>query len=90
MAKGEGRPLSLEQHRRRRMMTQRALAKAARCGQQTIVSIERGRRLTRFDTMRRIAAALEVEPAEVSEFADILQGERPARERAGDAEEGEG
>lgn len=90
MAKRETRPLTLEQHRRWRMMTQRDLAKAAKCGQQTIVSIERGGRSTRFDTMRRISAALGVEPRDVAEFRRAIEidFERPARDRANDGENG--
>lgn len=80
--------MTLEQHRRRRMMTQRDLADAASCGQQTIVSIERGRRATRFETMQRISRALGVEPTDVAEFATMLTAERPARDRAGNGEDG--
>lgn len=52
-------------HRRRRGMTQEALAKAARLSPDMIGKIETGANGARFPAIERIAAALEVDPAEL-------------------------
>lgn len=52
-------------HRRRRGITQEALAKAARLSSDMIGKIETGATGARFPAIERIAAALEVDPAEL-------------------------
>jgi transcriptional regulator with XRE-family HTH domain len=48
--------------RQRRMLTQRELADAAGVDQGTIVRVERGGFTPRFSTLRKLAAALKIEP----------------------------
>lgn len=63
----------LEELRRRRPLTQAELAEASLVSEATIRAIENGyaRRL-RPKTMRAIAAALEVAPADIDEFRESL------------------
>lgn len=65
---------SLEEHRRRAFLTIRALAERAQVNSGTIVDIEHGRTAPRFQTMQKIAAALGVDPLEVAEFAQAIEG----------------
>lgn len=67
------RPLG--DHRRRQMLTIRALADRAGASTSTIVAIEHGTKTPRFGTMQKIADALGVEPMAVSEFAAIIEGQ---------------
>ena len=64
---------SLRELRAARLLSVRALAERASVSPRTIVQIEAGRLTPRFVTMRKIATALGVEPAEVSEFAAAIQ-----------------
>ncbi len=66
------RARTLRQVRAARMLTVRALAQAAGCSPYTVHQVEMGRRVPQFDTIRRLAAALEVEPAEIVEFRRAL------------------
>lgn len=59
---------SLREIRLRRMWSQRDLAQQAGVAQKTIVDLELGRSEPRLQTMRKLAAALGVEPLEVYEF----------------------
>jgi DNA-binding XRE family transcriptional regulator len=59
--------------RARRMHTIRSLSAAAGVAQKTIVDIEAGRLTPQFGTMRKIAAALGVEPTEVAEFVTAIE-----------------
>ena len=52
----------LRQLRRERLLTQRQLAKRAGISLSTVVNLERSHTEPRFETIRRIAAALEVDP----------------------------
>jgi transcriptional regulator with XRE-family HTH domain len=63
---------SLREMRVRRPMTIRELAAAASVTPKTIVAIEAGRSRPRPGTMRRIAAALDAEPSQITEFADAM------------------
>jgi DNA-binding XRE family transcriptional regulator len=63
---------SLNEMRLRNLMTIRELAAAAEVSTKTIVDIEAGRTTPRPGTMRRIAAALEVEPVAIDEFAAAI------------------
>lgn len=65
--------------RRRRLLTQRALAQKAGTTQATIVALELGRATPRIQTMQKIAAALNVEPVDVEEFERAIEGESKTR-----------
>jgi transcriptional regulator with XRE-family HTH domain len=64
--------LPLSAIRRRQLLTIRDLAERAHCSKQTIVGIEHGQQVPHPGTMRRIAAALEVAPETVAEFAAAM------------------
>ena len=51
-----------------RLLSMRQLAKLAGLSPTTIYLIESGRRLPQYETMRRLAEALRVEPGDVEEF----------------------
>ncbi len=63
---------SLGQVRRERLLTIRGLAAVANCAPRTIQEIERGARTPQPGTIRRLAAALEVDPAQVREFRAVM------------------
>ncbi len=58
-----------------RLLSTRALAEKAGTSNKTIVQIENGKQLPTFRTMKRLSAALEVDPLEIAEFAAAI-GER--------------
>ena len=60
--------------RRRRLLTQRALAEKAGITQATLVSLELGKATPRIQTMQKIAIALEVDPLEIVEFNRAIEG----------------
>ncbi len=64
---------TLRELRTGRLLTIRDLAEAAGVATRTIVQIEAGRLTPRFVTMRKIAAALGVEPSAVTEFAAAIE-----------------
>ena len=59
---------SLQEHRIRRLWSQRELARRADVAERTIVNAERGHRQPRLLTMRRIANALQTDWTEIDEF----------------------
>jgi len=59
--------------RRRKLLTQRALADMAGVTQATIVALELGKATPRIQTMRKIATALDVEPMEIAEFNRAIE-----------------
>jgi transcriptional regulator with XRE-family HTH domain len=63
---------SLREIRLNRMWSQRDLAQQARVAQKTIVDLELRRNEPRLLTMRKLAAALGVEPLEVDEFRKAI------------------
>ena len=67
---------TLRQARAERMLTVRALARAAGCSPHTVHQVETGRRVPQFATIRRLAEALGVQPAEIAEFRPALLLER--------------
>ena len=69
---------SLREIRLNRMWSQRDLAQHARVAQKTIVDLELRRSEPRLLTMRKLAAALEVEPLEVDEFRQAIEGKAAA------------
>lgn len=64
----------LREVRVRRLWSQRELASRADVTQKTIVDLERGRTEPRLQTMRKLAAALGVEPLEIDEFRQAIEG----------------
>ena len=68
---------TLKQARSAKMLTVRDLATLAGCAPNTVHQVEVGLRRPRFDTIKRLSAALGVEPAEVAEFrrALMLEGD---------------
>ncbi len=64
---------TLREVRARRLHTYRSLAAAAGCATKTIGDIEAGRIVPQYGTMRKIAAALGVEPTEITEFASAIE-----------------
>ena len=63
---------TLKQHRLRKVWTIRDLAAEAGVSQQSIVKAEAGK-MIRLGTMKKMARALDVDPWEVAEFADMLE-----------------
>ena len=59
--------------RRRRLLTQRALADKAGVTQATIVALELGKATPRILTMRKIATALDVDPMDIAEFNRAIE-----------------
>ncbi len=59
---------TLEQLRRERLLTIRALAAEAGVSTRTVVQVEHGKRTPQPGTIKRLSAALGVEPARVREF----------------------
>ncbi len=64
---------TLREWRAARLLTIRDLAAKANVANQTIVQIEHGRISPRLSTMRRLSEALDVGPAEISEFNDAIR-----------------
>lgn len=56
-----------------RALSQRDLAARAGVAPKTVVDLEMGRQEPRLRTIRRLAAALGVEPAEVDEFRRAIE-----------------
>ncbi len=64
--------VTLRQARVARMLTIRALAVAAGCSSTTVHEVETGKRVPRFDTIRRLSRAVGVEPINIVEFRQAL------------------
>ncbi|MDQ3692781.1 MAG: helix-turn-helix domain-containing protein [Chloroflexota bacterium] len=56
-----------------RALSQRDLAERAGVTQKTVLDLELGRQEPRLRTIRRIATAFGVEPAEIDEFREALE-----------------
>lgn len=69
------RPVPLATMRRRRLLTQRALAEKAGITHAALVALELGRATPRIQTMNKIATALDVAPMDIAEFKRAI--ERP-------------
>ena len=63
----------LKEQRRRALLTQAELAERSGVAEVTINRIEKGRHQPRFSTVRKLAAALNVQPA------DLMEDEGKAR-----------
>lgn len=64
---------TLEQLRRERLLTIRGLALAASCSPRTVLQVEHGQRTPHPGTIKRLSAALGVEPAQVREFRAAMK-----------------
>ena len=64
---------TLREARIRRLWSIRELAKRAEVSPRTIVQAEAGRLVPRYSTMRKIAAALDMEPTTIAEFAQAVE-----------------
>ncbi len=73
---------TLRQARTQRLLTIRGVAKRAGVSPTTIQTAELGRRQPHFDTMRKIAAVLGVEPSAITEFRAAIEGLAEGKEAA--------
>jgi transcriptional regulator with XRE-family HTH domain len=70
--------------RRRKLLTQRELAERAGVALSTLYAIETGRHQPQMRIIRKIAAALDVDPLEVDEFRrTVAPDESEQRQAAG-------
>ncbi|HEV2123192.1 MAG TPA: helix-turn-helix transcriptional regulator [Chloroflexota bacterium] len=65
---------TLKEARAARLLTVRGLAQLAGVAPSTVYLIERGRSMPRFSVIGKIAAALDVKPGEIAEFAAAMNG----------------
>lgn len=86
MGTGSGEVRPLREWRAARFWTLRELSEQSRVSVNTIFNLEHGLKIPRFSTVRKIAAALGVEPLQIAEVAE-LRGEG-AREGTRDNEAG--
>ena len=63
---------TLREERVRRLLTVRSLAERAGVAPTTVHLIETGRRRPQFLTIERLSRALEIDPAEITEFRKVL------------------
>ena len=61
-----------------RALSQRDLARAAGVTQKTVLDLELGRKEPHLKTIRKLAGALGVEPAEVDEFRRAIEAKAAA------------
>ncbi len=77
--------LTLKEARAERLLTVRALAERAGVAFSTVHLIETGKSVPRFEVIRKLSAALEVDPRDITEFAaaieDIAEGKSNHRRR---------
>lgn len=62
-----------------RLYSIRGLARAAGISPASVLDAEAGKRLPRLDTIRKLAATLEVDPSAVVEFAAAIEAARAGR-----------
>jgi transcriptional regulator with XRE-family HTH domain len=60
----------LREWRRRRLLSQRDLAKKAKVGLSTIVRVEKGGYRPTMRTLRKLAKALDIEPDQLVDWGD--------------------
>ena len=56
-----------------RILSYRQLAELSGVTPKTLVDIEHGKRLAHYETIRKVSAALNVAPLDVTEFANALE-----------------
>lgn len=78
---------SLREWRAEKLLTIRDLAARANVANQTIVQIEHGRISPRLRTMRRLSEALDVDPADITEFDDAIKRSLDQAETADETDE---
>ena len=66
--------IALREARIRKLLTVRGLAKLADISPVTLQDIEAGRRTPQPGTLRKLAAALELDPGEGAEFRRAIEG----------------
>lgn len=64
---------TLKEWRARRLLTVRGLAESAGVAPATVYLVENGKSEPTFRVVRALSRALEVEPAEVTEFAAVIE-----------------
>jgi DNA-binding Xre family transcriptional regulator len=64
---------TLREWRADRLISVEDLARAAGVSNKTIVQLEHGRQTATFRTMRRLCGALNVQPGDVTEFAEAQE-----------------
>ncbi len=64
---------TLREARARRLLSVRALADLAGVSKTTIQLVEAGQRAPHYGTIRKLAAALEVDPLEIAEFQAAIE-----------------
>ncbi len=69
---------TLRELRLARALSQRDLAEQAGVTQKTVLDLELGRKEPLLQTIRKLAAALGVEPAEVDEFRRAIEAKAAA------------
>ncbi len=71
---------TLREWRTSRLLGTQALSEKSGVTKKTIIQIEHGRQLPRFGTIQKLSQALEVEPGDVTEFAQAIaeSAEAPA------------
>lgn len=76
---------TLKEARAERLLTLRALAERAGVAFSTVHLIETGKSVPRFEVIKKLSAALDVEPKDIAEFAaaieDVAEGKRNHRRR---------
>ena len=65
--------VSLREARLRRLLSLQALAQRAGVAVNTVHFAETGRQVPRFASMRKIAAALDLEPTDIDEFREAIE-----------------
>jgi transcriptional regulator with XRE-family HTH domain len=71
--KGDGMK-TLREWRLERLLSVGELARRSGITKKTLIDLEYGRRSNaHYDTIRQVSAALDVQPAEITEFASVLE-----------------
>jgi transcriptional regulator with XRE-family HTH domain len=73
---------TLKEARAERLFTVRGLAEAAGVAPSTVYLAESGRSVPRFEAIRKISAALGMQPKEIEEFAAAIEGVASGKEVA--------
>lgn len=66
--------MTLREARAARLLTVRGLAEKAGVAPSTVFLIESGRSMPRFTAIRKLSAALDVDPSEIDEFRAAIEG----------------
>ncbi len=77
--------MTLREARARRVLTVRGLAEVAGVAPATVYRLEHRRSAPRFNVIRALSAALDVEPTEIAEFAAAIEAAAVADRSAEEA-----